>query len=592
MCNFFDSNIAAQQLPDTACDPSTTSCPTNPSDCIVQFFPKPDWQGEYGFDWLRDGKWPLSSQNKMDPEYKKICGKHFLPVGSPEASQHVDTDINSYAGEFREQSVLYGNMENYFYKQPITYNDGSDKAFFASFLTMTSASVQIKARVKDVLEMPDSFELDSYDKNVLSIDNIPTGSGDFPINISIKNNQRITTQQTVHVKAVKQGFDPKIVGKLIILPNDDAHIKDIPVLLIRVKTAIPGLLPPPTGNTIIDLINILIGPPKGTERTGRMDPTVESFLRKTFSQGLIQPKFNEPAIPNDANGKPLDLLDFSTLPLYSKYFTPDGKGVIIHKDIAYLFGTITNYNTTTGSLEVEPTVTTGQGVQHNNWQVRLWNTADTFAIGGANNPTPAGNFRGSSATSITIPTLPIPLPTPKPKITLTVESGLSYTNGQAVIIARSDENIASPFVDIRKACYAKFQQNLRNVNPTLEHTYDNHVKLFFFDEGIFFREANGSFHELGGEDTSPDSPMTQGFAIVGNRCTAGAAVHEILHDLGLPHTFDGGAATGSLSRNARFTYKGRETENIMDYTFTKGGGFNNVGVSLYHWQWKVINDKI
>ena len=57
------------------------------------------------------------------------------------------------------------------------------------------------------------------------------------------------------------------------------------------------------------------------------------------------------------------------------------------------------------------------------------------------------------------------------------------------------------------------------------------------------------------------------------------SVHEILHVLGLPHTFDG------FNRNAMFTYQALMTNNVMDYT-------PNKACSLEQWQWQLINIKI
>lgn len=58
--------------------------------------------------------------------------------------------------------------------------------------------------------------------------------------------------------------------------------------------------------------------------------------------------------------------------------------------------------------------------------------------------------------------------------------------------------------------------------------------------------------------------------------------HELLHALGLPHTFD-----GSTSR-AKYVYEDGMTDNLMDYSHLVG--INRQ--SLFHWQWKAINIKL
>ena len=60
------------------------------------------------------------------------------------------------------------------------------------------------------------------------------------------------------------------------------------------------------------------------------------------------------------------------------------------------------------------------------------------------------------------------------------------------------------------------------------------------------------------------------------------AVHELLHSLGLPHTFD-----GSTSRS-KYVYKDGHTDNIMDYSHH----LRIDRASLFEWQWRALNVKI
>jgi len=59
-------------------------------------------------------------------------------------------------------------------------------------------------------------------------------------------------------------------------------------------------------------------------------------------------------------------------------------------------------------------------------------------------------------------------------------------------------------------------------------------------------------------------------------------VHELLHSLGLPHTFD-----GSTSRS-KYVYKDGHTDNIMDYSHH----LRIDRASLFEWQWRALNVKI
>ena len=79
------------------------------------------------------------------------------------------------------------------------------------------------------------------------------------------------------------------------------------------------------------------------------------------------------------------------------------------------------------------------------------------------------------------------------------------------------------------------------------------------------------------------SEKYEGFTDVRNKysfCLLNAdertAAHEVLHSIGLDHTFE--------KNSDDFIYEGQQTDNVMDY--------QNKGVALYQWQWKLINPAI
>jgi hypothetical protein len=62
----------------------------------------------------------------------------------------------------------------------------------------------------------------------------------------------------------------------------------------------------------------------------------------------------------------------------------------------------------------------------------------------------------------------------------------------------------------------------------------------------------------------------------------GTVAHETMHDMNLPHTFDG------KSSSALYTYEVYKTNNLLDYS-------HHVGIErhcLFLWQWKILNPKI
>jgi hypothetical protein len=72
-----------------------------------------------------------------------------------------------------------------------------------------------------------------------------------------------------------------------------------------------------------------------------------------------------------------------------------------------------------------------------------------------------------------------------------------------------------------------------------------------------------------------------------NALTASGVAHEILHCLGLPHTFSNAECEhGQNIKPPKCTYEALQTENIMDYTEPR------LGISAYatwHWQWVIAN---
>src|SRR5664279_1200440 len=106
-----------QEMPDTSYEHSTThtinvSPPQEykytPADCYVNFRPKEGWEGEYGFDWLRDGDYDVKVAPKIKEEkYDDIVGKYEVLVQPgcigkllfQKAKKQVMDDGNDYGAD-------------------------------------------------------------------------------------------------------------------------------------------------------------------------------------------------------------------------------------------------------------------------------------------------------------------------------------------------------------------------------------------------------------------------------------------------------------------------------------------------------------
>lgn len=82
--------------------------------------------------------------------------------------------------------------------------------------------------------------------------------------------------------------------------------------------------------------------------------------------------------------------------------------------------------------------------------------------------------------------------------------------------------------------------------------------------------------------------------ILGNN-TEPTVAHEVLHIMGLGHTFRNGVGV-KLSKEQRFVFKEGETNNLMDYGKKVRVGGQEVsfpsGHLLWHWQWEIANTRL
>ena len=169
---------------------------------------------------------------------------------------------------------------------------------------------------------------------------------------------------------------------------------------------------------------------------------------------------------------------------------------------------------------------------------------------------------------------------PKDPITLDIslEKDFSgYIRGNGIIAYKLND---PGYTKLDQYCYAKLKQRLKAADPASENKYDgtNYLKAFYFGEEIGRIGPDGSAAALNGY-----SSTTHEFVVMSGTAIESTAAHEFLHALTLPHSFDG------ISPQSTYTYQGKNTENILDYTHHRDGDYNFSRVSLWHWQWKIAN---
>jgi len=106
--------------------------------------------------------------------------------------------------------------------------------------------------------------------------------------------------------------------------------------------------------------------------------------------------------------------------------------------------------------------------------------------------------------------------------------------------------------------------------------YDRYVKAFVFQEDGG-KYQNGYFKRIGGYSNGKSNDI-----IIYKGKAPEVVAHEVLHSLGLPHSFtDSQADTRAL-----FTYHNKLTNNIMDYS-SPGARY-----TLWLWQSQIVNNKL
>jgi len=73
-----------------------------------------------------------------------------------------------------------------------------------------------------------------------------------------------------------------------------------------------------------------------------------------------------------------------------------------------------------------------------------------------------------------------------------------------------------------------------------------------------------------------------GIAMFGSQNNDTTAAHEVVHSVGIAHTF----ANIEADAAAHITYEAKKTDNIIDYAHLEGTGTRR---STYRWQWAIMN---
>lgn len=167
--------------------------------------------------------------------------------------------------------------------------------------------------------------------------------------------------------------------------------------------------------------------------------------------------------------------------------------------------------------------------------------------------------------------------------------GCYYTEGG--VLLRNVDNRQDPkmFEYLNIECKKKF----RDKYPNLRNSFDEYTKLYFMDQHVYEIETRGGAPVDSGHSEIPNHKCV----VFNNDLDAGYIIaHEVGHTCKLEHPF----ANKKYYPNAKYTYEGIFTDNIMDYTelaygsaVKKGQEQTTLRVFTYwYWQWKIAQKSI
>lgn len=199
--------------------PKSPPAPEIVGKCVVQFRPYKDWEGEYGFDWIRTG----DTGYKGDVWYNTIIGKNRNAAGNIDQSTNYAKNI---VPDNKEYNKIVNTFQKLVIKKELT-------TFYAvpkmSLMKGKTAKLILKTKI---LEEPKKLQF-KYNAKYFQIggftnDNIESKQkGNKTLDLSIKCLDYFAIDQNIDILA-----DDKICGRLTVLKNHitfQANVVFVPV---------------------------------------------------------------------------------------------------------------------------------------------------------------------------------------------------------------------------------------------------------------------------------------------------------------------------------------------------------------------------
>ncbi|EKB62078.1 hypothetical protein HMPREF9700_00003, partial [Bergeyella zoohelcum CCUG 30536] len=210
---------------------------------IVNFRPKKDWKGEFGFDWMRQDDTKLFNDNKFIDivAYQYTDSKYTTKVKSH----------NQYDGYFKTDKTMYDNLKKLYKPFSIPWKTikdtrtGKEKhaEYYPPWLSIKKDKEVEITFFAEIEEEADYLEFSKSDYFTFTPNTIEIkGQKKIPLDkykITIKCVKEFSSDQTIDLKAFKEEKGTKIeslVGKINVWANDKSKQKKKDVVFVEIRT--------------------------------------------------------------------------------------------------------------------------------------------------------------------------------------------------------------------------------------------------------------------------------------------------------------------------------------------------------------------
>jgi hypothetical protein len=252
-----------------------------PANCFVNFRPFNTWNGEYGFDWMREGDFPIDIggikiNNTL--KFEDVIGNHKITTKAGKLINQPDG--NTYKGDFYKDEKDYKKLQKEYKIKDIDFtkdDKGKRLKKYTSYLSIYIDDVDYKCPQEVVIQA--DIHVDSppeelrfiYDKEVFEITPSVLPKSTQKIDVKIKCLKALKKDEEINVISIfrdENSIGHEIeVGHLIVMQNDKAKRKRVKTLLIAITS--PALSP--------------LG-----QRSGEFETNIP-FIKRILRQALIDP---------------------------------------------------------------------------------------------------------------------------------------------------------------------------------------------------------------------------------------------------------------------------------------------------------------